>query len=334
MHKPLRILTSVAAWEGLAPKIAELMGQRPYVHLSPEAVLSRGQTADVAFISREVTGMSTKFDILPETQQFYDALLQSNDLKWVHVHSAGADRPVYQALMKRGVVLTTSSGANARAVAHSALAGILSLARAFPKLMQQQRHHQWRAVVNENSLPDLNGQTALIIGWGPIGQLIGKVLDILELDLIVARRNTAALPEGYPVVSTRDLPQVLGQVDWLILACPLTPETRHLVDARVLAALKPGARVVNIARGEVIDEPALIHALASGQLGGAYLDVYAQEPLPADSPLWDMPNVIATPHSAGHSRGMYQRMAQMFLDNLARYLGDQPLAQVATPAEP
>lgn len=329
MQKPLRLLMSDVAWQDVASDVARVMGEIPYCRLTVDDVLSGSQSADVAFISREVTGMSTKFDILPPTQRFYDALLRSSDLKWLHVHSAGADRAVYMELMNRGVVLTTSSGANARAVAHSALAGILSLSRAFPALMRQQQRHQWRALVNENGLADLNGQTALIVGWGPIGQVIGKVLHALELRVMVARRNQAELPEGHRVVPIEQLTKVLPEVDWLVLACPLTPQTHNLIDRQAFSVLKQGAHVVNISRGEVIDELALIKALKSGRLSGAYLDVFAQEPLPADSELWDMPNVIATPHSAGHSSGMFARMAQMFIGNLKRYLRGEPLSQVA-----
>lgn len=331
MQKPLRLLMSDVAWQDVASEVARVMGEIPYCRITVDDVLSGSQSADVAFISREVTGMSTKFDILPQTQRFYDALLRSEDLKWLHVHSAGADRSVYMELMNRGVVLTTSSGANARAVAHSALAGILSLSRAFPALMRQQQRHQWRALVNENGLADLNGQTAVIVGWGPIGQVIGKVLHALELEVVVVRRNQTPLSEGYPVVPVAQLETVLPDADWLILACPLTPQTHNLINHQMLSALKEGACVVNISRGEVIDEPALIQALKSGRVCGAYLDVFAQEPLPTDSELWDMPNVIATPHSAGHSSGMFARMAQMFVNNLGRYLRDEPLLQVANP---
>ena len=113
--------------------------------------------------------------------------------------------------------------------------------------------------------------------------------------------------------------------DWLALACPLTNETRGMFNADLLGKLPRGARVLNISRGEVIDEPALIAALASGQLGGAYLDVFATEPLPADSPLWDMPNVIATPHNSNASTGNDARVNALFLDNLKRFTANQPL---------
>ena len=329
MSTPIRILTSEAAWHDIQSRVDRVMGERPYVHVGVDDILQQGESADVAFISREVTGLSTKFEIRPQTQRFYDALLGSADLRWLHVHSAGADRAVYQTLMAKGVTVTTSSGANAKAVAHSALAGILSLARKFPHLMRQQQSHQWQSLIGENGQPDLDGQTAVIVGWGGIGQTIAKVLAALEVNVIVVRRQEQPVEGGHRVVSMSRLPSVLREADWLVLACPLTNETHELINRQALLALKPGAHVINIARGAVIEEAALIDALRSGQVGGAYLDVFAQEPLPTDSPLWDMPNVIATPHSAGHSQGMYQRMAQMFIDNLTRFIAGEPLQQVA-----
>jgi phosphoglycerate dehydrogenase-like enzyme len=118
---------------------------------------------------------------------------------------------------------------------------------------------------------------------------------------------------------------VLPRTDWLLLACPLSDRTRGLIDAAALARMPAGARLVNVSRGEVVDEPALIDALRSGALAGAYLDVFAHEPLPADSPLWSLPNVIVTPHSAGHSDGNEARVAAIFLDNLRRWVRNQPL---------
>jgi phosphoglycerate dehydrogenase-like enzyme len=127
------------------------------------------------------------------------------------------------------------------------------------------------------------------------------------------------------MVSFDQLPSVWPRTDWLILACPLTDKTRQLVDARALATLPAGAHLINVARGEVVDQEALVTALQSGHLGGAFLDVFAHEPLPTDSPLWAMPHVMVTPHAAGHSDGNENRVAQMFLDNLRCWVSDQPL---------
>ena len=294
-----------------------------------KAVAEQLTDADVAFISREVTGTSTKHEIHPALQQVYDLLRRSSGLRWVHIHSAGADRQIYQDLLSRGVQLTTSSGANAQVVATVALAGLLALARRFPMLMAEQQARQWIPLMGPRMPRDLPGQTATIVGWGPIGQTLGRWLTSLGLQVVAVRQRvdavTLAPTDGVQMASFEQLPSVWPRTDWLILACPLTDKTRQLVDARALAALPAGAHLINVARGEVVDQEALVSALQSGHLGGAFLDVFAHEPLPADSPLWAMPHVMVTPHAAGHSDGNENRVAQMFLDNLRSWVSGQPL---------
>ena len=311
--KPLRILMSDAAWAQNADGIAEAMGGRDFVQAAP------GQDADVAFVSRDVTGLSTKHRVLPATQRFYDGLLNAPGLRWVHVHSAGADRPVFVALRERGVALTTSSGANAAVVVQTALAGMLALARHFPRLMAAQRQRTWTSLMESGMPRDLAGQTAVIVGWGPIGQGLGALLRMLGLHIAVVRSSAALVDVQTPTVAFEDIGQLLPRADWLLLACPLTERTRGLITADALALMSPHAHLVNVARGEIVDEPALTDALRNGHLAGAYLDVFAHEPLPAESPLWTLDNVIATPHSAGHSDGNEARVAALFLDNLRRW---------------
>jgi phosphoglycerate dehydrogenase-like enzyme len=299
-----------------------------------EAVAAQRTDADVAFISREVTGTSTKHEIHPALQQVYTLLRQSPVLKWVHIHSAGADRQIYLDLMAKGVQVCTSSGANAQVVATVALAGMLALARRFPLLWAEQQQRQWIPMMGERMPRDLPGQTATVIGWGPIGQKLGSLLQALGMNVVAVRQQAQAKPpsasvpadtQSVEMVTFEDWHQVLPKTDWLVLACPLTPKTRQLVNAQALALMPTGAHLVNVARGEVVDEPALVAALQSGQLGGAFLDVFAHEPLPKDSPLWAMPQVMVTPHAAGHSDGNETRVAQMFLDNLSRWVQGQPL---------
>lgn len=317
----IRILLSDQARQRLAPALEQAAQGQALRFVGPD-----GSDADLAFVSRDVTGLSTKHQVTAATQRFYDALRAAPSLQWLHVHSAGADRPVYRELLARDVALTTSAGANADVVAQTALAGLLSLARRFPQLQAAQREHRWAPLIQTGLPRDLRGQTAVIVGWGGIGQQLGAVLQLLGLRVVAVRRQAAAPDEGVQTtIAYEDLAAMLPRADWLILACPLTERTQQLIDARALALLPATAHLINVSRGEVVDEAALIEALRAGRLAGAHLDVFAQEPLPPDSPLWDMPQVIATPHSAGFSDANAQRVDEAFVDNFHRWLARQPL---------
>lgn len=326
MPEPLRILLSASALQAQRALIDAAMSGQPW---QPVVVPAADDPAvvdfDVAFVSRDVTGLSTKHEILPATQRFYTAMLDAPSLRWTHTHSAGADRAIFLQLRQRGVTVTTSSGANAGVVAQTALAGLLALARHFPQLVDAQRARRWAPLIGTGLPRDLQGQRATIVGWGPIGQQIGAVLQVLGMAVTAVRQSDAPAGAGIASTTFAQFRAQLPQTDWLILACPLTDRTRGLVDAAALRALPAGARLVNVARGEVVDEAALIEALRDGHLGGAYLDVFAHEPLPADSPIWTLPNVIATPHSAGFSDGNAARVVDIFLDNLRRLRAGQAL---------
>lgn len=332
MSTPLRILMSRQSMDRLGAGVSAAMGQRSYELISLEDAVAEQRTdADVAFISREVTGTSTKHEIHPALQQVYNLLRQSSGLRWVHIHSAGADRQIYLDLMARGVQVCTSSGANAQVVATVALAGILALARRFPLLWAEQQSRQWIPMMGERMPRDLPGQTATVVGWGPIGQKLGSLLQALGMQVVAVRQQVQAKPQtpsdvhSVDMVTFENWHQVLPKTDWLVLACPLTPKTRQLVNAQALTLLPQGAHLVNVARGEVVDETALVSSLQSGRLGGAFLDVFAHEPLPQESPLWTLPQVMVTPHAAGHSDGNERRVAQMFLDNLSGWTQGLPL---------
>lgn len=330
MSAPLRILLSQQALTQWRTAIEQVLAGRPHEFVTIESAVASGRSdLDLAFISREVTGLSTKHELAPSLQACYEVLRRSPGLKWVHIHSAGADRDIYVELRGRGVSVATSSGANAEVVAQTALAGLLALARRFPQLMAAQREHRWAPLLGGRLPRDLGAQTAVLVGWGPIGQRIGAFLRLLGLQLIVVRTQAAPARDGVETVGFEDFQAVLPRADWLLLACPLTDQTRRLVDARALAALPAGAGLINVARGEVVVEADLIAALQSGRLGGAFLDVFEHEPLAADSPLWDLPQVIATPHSAGHSDGNEARVAAMFLDNLRRWCAGEALRHVS-----
>jgi phosphoglycerate dehydrogenase-like enzyme len=318
----VRIMVSDLGRASVHEDVARVMGERPYAFVSPEQASVTGSGCDIAFVSRDVTGRSTKHEVLPFTQQFYDTLLASRDLRWVHVHSAGVDRPVYQQLGQRGVRVTGSVGANAAIVAQTALAGLLAFARRLPLLMQSQRNHQWTPLHGDLMPRDLHGQHITIVGWGAIGQQVATYARMLGLQVTVVRNSGSPVGGDVQTLSYTQLHQALPRTHWLVLACPSTDQTRKLIDAQALAALPVGAYVINVARGDIVDEQALIVALQTERLAGAFLDVFAYEPLAPNSPLWSMPQVIATPHCAGFSDGNESRVAAIFIENLARFVAD------------
>lgn len=316
--RTVRILLSSLARKRLEQDIRAI-GRNTTIDLveaGEESDLSRAD-ADFAFISRDVTGLSTKHVLTQSLENFYVGLRASERLRWVHVHSAGADRPIFPELRERGVLVTTSSGANGDVVAQTALAGILSLARQFPRLLSAQRRHEWCSLIKSGLPRDIAGQTAVIVGWGPIGRKLGTFLRALDMRIIVVRSSRESCADACQTVVYEELEHVLPEADWLVLACPLSERTRGLLDNRAIGLLPNTSHLVNVARGEIVDEPALIDALQGGRLAGAFLDVFAHEPLRASSPLWDLPNVLVTPHSAGHSDGNEARVDRMFLERLA-----------------
>lgn len=323
-EKPFRVLVSRAAAHAWGAGILRVFGARPCELVVAEDTGSSA-AADIAFLTRDVTGTSMKNQMQESTRRYYEQMRDSPGLVWVQMHSSGADRPIFADLQKRGVILTTASGSNAPVVVQSALAGFLSLARRFPDLMAAQRVRQWRPLIVTGLPRDLQDQTAVIVGWGPIGRQLAALLKILGLKVIVVRNQAEPAGEGFATVMFPALLEILPQADWVFLACPLTDKTLGLMDRRAFAAMPRGAHLVNVARGDVVVEAELVAALRSGQLGGAYLDVFAHEPLDPASALWGLDNVIVTPHSAGQSDGNNARVAGIFLRNLTHWLAGEPL---------
>src|SRR5262249_39361767 len=232
---------------------------------------------------------------------------------------AGAERPIYRELRARGVKVTTASGATAITVAHSTLGALIALNRRFPLLADAQRRHAWEPRLGERSPRDLAGQCAAIVGMGPIGRHIAGLLRMLGMTAIGVRRSAHPVEPCDRTIAYEQLPEVLPHADWLILCCPASPRTRGIANATAFAAMPAGSHFINVARGEVAVERDVIAALQSGHLAGAYLDVFEREPLDPASPLWDMPNVMLSPHTASHSQGQNEAILGIFLDNLARW---------------
>lgn len=255
-----------------------------------------------------------------QARAFFAAASAAEGLRWLHLFNTGTDHPIFRRFLDRGVLLTNSPGANARPIAQSAIAGLLALARRLPDFAAAQQRREW---LESESLPppaDLGTQTLVLLGVGSIGREIARLARALGLHVIGVRRSPGGDAAAIDEWCTPDrLAEVLPRADWLAIACPLTDRTRGLLDADALARLPEGARLLNVARGEIVDEAALARALAEGRLGGAYLDVFEVEPLPATSPLWSLPNVLVTPHASSISAGSAARQAEIFLANLERW---------------
>ena len=282
----------------------------------PDADCAR---AEAAFFSE---------DVLPHhSRQFFSAARKAPRLAWMHVFNAGVDHPIFVEMLGRGVRLTTSSGSAAEPIAHTAIMGMLALARNLPRWLEAQRRHAWDSDHDTDRHPrDLRGQTAVVLGVGHIGAEFARLARAFGVRVIGVRRSGRKPDDPVDELhAPHDLPELLPRADWLVIACPLTRETRGLIDAGLIARLPEGARVINVARGEIVAEAAMIAALKSGHLAGAYLDVFETEPLPADSPLWDMPNVLVSPHNAAISAGNDRRVREMFLENLRRWHRGEPL---------
>lgn len=262
----------------------------------------------------------------PGSRRFYGSATRAPNLRWVHLPHVGIDDEVFGRFLESGVRLTNVSGAMSEPIAWTAIGGLLQLARGFPFWAAAQHRSEWTPQPRGAEPADLRGQTAVIVGLGAIGSEIARLAQALHLHVIGVRRSPRRPDDPVDeLVPTPELGSVLPRADWLILAAPLTAQTRGLIDEAALDLLPAGARIVNIARGQIIDEPAMIARLQDGRLGGAYLDVFEVEPLPTTSPLWTLPNVIVTPHNSEAVASVDQRLDGYFLRNLQHWLRDEPL---------
>lgn len=308
----------------IAAAVTALGAQPDFVHLpdDPDARLAPADLARVhaAYFTRDLR--FTRY-----VHAFDHAMSATPNLRWVHYISSGMNPTAWlDDLVRRGVRQSTSTGSNAEPVAQIALMGLLLMGRRVHVWIRGQQAKQWLPHRDKDVPPDLAGQTVVVVGLGAVGTRFAHYARMLGLKVIGVRRSPLA--PGDPVdrlVSPAELTSVLPEADFLVMTCPLTSATRGLIDARALALLKPSASFINVARGEVVDEPALIDALQRKTLAGAYLDVYAQEPLPLDSPLWNLPNVVMSPHNASSARGNEARGARIFIENIRRLLCDEPL---------
>jgi len=258
-------------------------------------------------------------------------------LRWIAFWSAGMDGKVTEAMTARNLMLTNASGVHGPNIAEHVMGFMLMFTRELHLHMRNQVAGVWNRNGNSQRLGanELAGQTLGIVGLGRIGEALAVRAKGCEMRVIATKRDpnaryeAAVIPDAiYP---PEELPRLLAESDHVCIALPYTPETHHLFNAGLLAQMKPTAYLYNIGRGKIVDESALIEALRAGTIAGAGLDVFETEPLPADSPLWKMENVILTPHTAGVTPHYFSRFAALFADNLHRYLNNQSLQNLYDP---
>lgn len=254
----------------------------------------------------------------------------ARSLRWLHSPTAAVHQLLFPELVNSDVVLTNSSELHGPVVAEHVLALLLALAKKLPQAAHLQQKHLfspemiWKQGVHPR---ELAGATLGLIGLGSIGRRVAKMADALGMRVIAVREHVEkGSPAGVDAVyATTALDELLGLSDFVVLAVPVTAGTDGLFTAERFAAMKPGAYFINVGRGEQVEEAALINALRSGHLAGAALDVFQQEPLPPDSPLWDLENLLITPHTASQTEQLWPRHYQVFSENLRRYLAHEPL---------
>ena len=283
----------------------------------------------------------------------FDRLLaRAPRLTWVHSASAGVERALTPAARERGIVITNARGVFSRPIAEYVLMMILAVSRRLPGLLELQRERTWQPLEGV----ELRDVTVGIVGLGSIGRAVGALATAFGCRVVAVRRRSeqgsgslaaAAAAGGEADASVEapsfgevmldrvggpeTLPQLLAESDFVVLAAPLTPETEDMIDAAALAAMKPTAWLINVARGRLVDERALVNALRDGTIGGAILDTFRDEPLPPSSPFYDLSNVIVTPHTSWSSGRVLDRSVELFCDNLRRYAAGEPLVNVVDP---
>ncbi len=251
-----------------------------------------------------------------------EMFIASKKLRWVQVASAGVDRYLFPEIVESDVILTTTSGMHRIPMSELVLAMMLTLVKQLHRFVRLQSEGKWRRINTE----ELAGKTVGIIGFGNVGnETAAKAkcfgMRVLAIDIATIRRPTYV----DEILGPEDLDYVLRESDYLVMTMPLTEKTHHMIGERELRLMKPTAYVVNVARGAVIDNEALLRALKEGWIAGAGLDVFEQEPLPQDSEFWKLNNIVITPHIGGSSRQYQKRSVKIFCGNLRRYLEGKPL---------
>jgi phosphoglycerate dehydrogenase-like enzyme len=278
---------------------------------------------------RAIDGAEIYFGLgLP--RELLRAGLRSGKLRWIHTGAAGVASLLHPELLESDVILTNSAGIHAEPIADTVLGMMLHFARGFDHAVHAQQRRSWDTSPWERTgsgIRELAGATVGIIGYGGIGRAVARRATALGMHVLALNRSGRTAPTDAVelLVGPDALPQLLERSDFIVLAVPSTPDTRGLLGGRELDRVRPGAVLINVSRGDVIAEDALLAALREGRLRGAGLDVFGAEPLPPVSPLWGAPNVLITPHVSATTDRFWQRQEDLILGNIDRYLQGEPL---------
>jgi len=285
-------------------------------------------TAEAARSMEEAVAKAGEAEVI-QAGDWSDELWKSAPkLKWVQSGGAGVEGYMTPDFIASAVVLTNAQGTYAIPIADHVMAFILHFSRQFNHLLRRQVKHEW-ADWGEHEMDDLKDKTLGIVGLGGIGSEVARRAKAFDMRVMATRRRPERPSKDVDEVRGAEaLPWLLGESDYVALCPALIPETRHLIGAEQLRLMKPTAYLMNVGRGGLVDEGALVEALQAGEIAGAGLDVFEEEPLPADSPLWEMPNVMITPHRAGDSRRSHERFMALFCENLRRYVAGEALLNV------
>ncbi len=248
-------------------------------------------------------------------------------LRWVQICSTGFSDNITPQVLDGTVTLTNAPGLHTIPIAESALAAMLDHAKRLKQRRQDQRHRVWRQLPND----ELFGRVVLIVGLGRIGQRVASLCTSLGMRVVGTKRSPGSVEHVDEVFPPSELLGRLPSADYIVLAVPHTPATTGMLGDREFQEMKPSAYFINGGRGAVVDEDAMVVALKEGRIGGAYLDAFTEEPLPDESPLWDLDNVLLVPHDSHSSPYIGDRMVELFCDNLRRYVAGQPLGHVCDP---
>jgi phosphoglycerate dehydrogenase-like enzyme len=305
-------VTNIVVWSAFSTSPETVMARFPedrVLAIADEKGLAAAADAEVAFSGNNPRRVRQLLDATPK-------------LRWYHTVSAGVENMPLPELAQRGIVLTNNSGSYDIQIAEHLMAFVFAASRQLHRYRDNQRASEWK----EQQHQELRDATIVVYGMGSIGGEIARLASAVGMRVIGVRRKAGPAEPGIDrVVAADRLADVVGEADYLAIAAPLTSATRGAISREVISRMKPTAWIMNIARGAIVDEPALIEALQAKRIAGAALDVFTTEPLPKESPLWTLENVIITPHHSGSSPRAGERTLALFAENLRRYKAGEPL---------